>query len=124
MPSEFLLTTGGKVIPEDKAGPRVGLGCKAVVSRDSIGSFGIELRRGDGGLFEAYTYTVRSEILGPYAAGEQVELKLGAMDLPMPDFTARGYQMRIVALGGAELTVVPKSAFIATAPYSPAGQGP
>ncbi|MCA9681981.1 MAG: hypothetical protein KC457_07275 [Myxococcales bacterium] len=120
MPSEFLLATGAKVIPEDRAGPRVGIGCKARVKRDSDGSFGIEIRRGDGGDPEAYTYSVKSVALGPYPANILVDLVLGAKDLPMPDFTPRSYQMRIVALGGAALSV--ESAFVATDPYSPAGQ--
>lgn len=120
MPSEFLLSTGAKVIPEDKAGPRVGVGCKATVRRDSDGSFGIEIRRGDGGDPESYTYSVKSIVVGPYPANALVDLVFGAMDLPMPDFTPRSYQMRIVAIGGADMSVA--SAFVATDPYSPAGQ--
>lgn len=124
MASEYILITGGQVAPEDKGGPRVGVMGKAIAQRDSDGAICIQLRRGDGGGPEAFTHIVRTIWHGPFSAGEPVTLKMGAMDLELDNFDPRSYQLRIVADGGAELTVKPGSAFIATEPYAPAGTGP
>lgn len=123
MPSEFTLVIGGTVTPENKAGPRVGIMGKARARRDSDGAIGIQIRRGNGS--GQFTYTVRTKLLGPFLAGEEALLEIGAVDLPtsLLDFTPRLYQLRIVADGGADLLVTPNSAFIATEPYAPAGTG-
>lgn len=118
--SEFTCETG-VVTPKDIAGPRVELGGRCFAKRPTAGSFGIQVLRGDGGDPEAYTYTVRTKLLGPYAAGELALLQIGCADLPMPDFTPRRYRLRVSTLDGEDLTVL--DAFIATSPYTEAGRG-
>lgn len=124
MPSEYTLDTGAKVTPEDKGGPRVGIGGRVSAARDSDGAIIISILRGDGGDPESFTYTVRTLVLGPFAAGVAAEISMGCLDLFLPDFTPRSYRLRIVADGGANLLIKSNSAFIATEPYAPAGKGP
>lgn len=124
MASEYKLNTAGQITPEDKGGPRVGVMGKAIASRDSAGAICIQLRRGDGGGPETFGHTVRTIWLGPFLAGEPADLRMGAMDLDLDNFDPRSYQLRIVADGGATLTVKAGSAFVATEPFAPAGTGP
>ena len=118
--SELTIVTG-QVTPKNVAGPRVELGGRAYVKRVAAGSFGIQVLRGDGGDPEAYTYTVRAKLMGPYSAGEEVFLDIGCEDLYLPDYTPRSYQMRISTLDGSMMTV--RNAFLAPAPYAEAGTG-
>ena len=120
MPSEFTLDTGGKVTPENKGGPRVGIGARIWASRDSDGAIGLQIIRGDGDeVDEQFLYAVRVRWYGPIPANEERLLTIARLDLPMPDFTPRTYRLRVVAKGGAELTT--RDGFIAPAPYAPAG---
>lgn len=105
MPSEFILDTDGKVTPEDKGGPVVGVAGKAMVRRDTDGAIGMQFLRGDGELVESFDYAVRTVWFGPFEAGEEVKIAMGARDLFLADFTPRTYRMRIVADGGADLVV-------------------
>lgn len=123
MANEYRLEIGEQVVPENKGGPRVGVMGKATASRDSAGAICIQLRRGSGGGGETFDHTVRTKWLGPVTAGTPLLLEMGALDF-LPDFIPRTYQLRIVADGGAELTVKPRSAFVATEPFAPAGTGP
>ncbi len=119
MPSEFTLDIGGQVTPENKGGPRVGIGARIFASRDSFGSIGLQILRGDGGGPETFNFIVRTKIYGPLPAGAEVELTIARLDVPMPDFTPRTYRLRVFAAGGANLTT--RDGFIATSPFAPAG---
>ncbi len=123
MASEYTLEIGDQVTPENKGGPRIGVLGKATARRDSDGAICIQLRRGSGGGGETFDHEVRTRWVGPVTAGTEVILAMGALDF-LPDFIPRTYQLRIVADGGAELTVKPRSAFVATEPFAPAGTGP
>lgn len=121
MATTYTLDTGDKVTPENKGGPRVGIGCRAVVSRPSDGPIGVEILRGDGDpTEEAFTYSVRS-MWREAEAGVPITVKLGTKDLPafLPDFSPRSYRLRISSGDGEDIDVT--EAFIATEPYAPAG---
>lgn len=122
MASEYAIDLPDQVAPEIKGVPRIGVGGRAIVTRDSPGSIGVVLMRGDGGDPEAYTYTLRSRWYGPFEANEVVQVDLAALDLFLPDDGPRRYRMRIIADGGATLGVKSGSVFMATEPYSPAAK--
>jgi hypothetical protein len=124
MASEFILETAGQATPEDKLGPRVAVGARLTVSVDVADSIGMQLRRGDGGNPEAYPTIIRDVVRGPFAADTPQTLELAVLDQPMPDFNPRGFQLRVVAIGGANLEVESRSATIATEPFAEAGVGP
>lgn len=123
MPSEYILDIGAKVTPEDKGGPRVGIGGKVTVKRDSFGSVGVQILRGDGGFVESFNVNVRSLTFGPVAASELLEIEIGCLDLPafQTNGDPRTYRMRLLADGGAELAIIQNSAIVAPEPYAPAG---
>lgn len=114
MPTPYVLDTN-KVIPLNKAGPVVGIGCKALVRRGTAGAVTIEILRGDGGFTETYPYSLRSRAF-TLEAGVPLQIELATRDLSLPDFTPRGYRMRIVG-DGSEIGV--DLAHIATEPYGP-----
>lgn len=124
MASEFLVETESKATPEDKLGPRISAGGRLTVSVDVADSIGLQLRRGDGGNPETYPTIARDILFGPFVADTPVELEIAVLDQPLPDFTPRGYQLRAVAIGGANLTVETRSATVATSPFATAGVGP
>jgi hypothetical protein len=124
MASEFTVDLEDQVTPEDKLGPRVGVGGKLTVSRDTDGAIGLQLRQGDSGSPEAYPTVIRSQTFGPFPADRVVTIELATIDTPMPDFTPRRYQLRVVAVGGGDLTVATRSASIVTEPFAQAGVGP
>jgi hypothetical protein len=122
MAIEYVLNTGDKVTPEDKNGPRVGIGCHCMASRPTAGAIGIQILRGDGGdPVELFDYSVRSKWFGPVEANVEIKVELAALDQPMPDYTPRTYRMRVVADGE---DVSARAGFIATEPYTPAGIDP
>jgi hypothetical protein len=120
MPSEYTVETG-KATPENKGGPRIGVGARVFASRVSDGSIAVQLLRGDGGTPEAYGVIVRTKYYGPFLADVEAELTIAEIDLALADFTPRGYRLRVFTDGGADLAV--RDAFIATEPYSVAGAG-
>lgn len=117
MASTFTDNTG-PVTPEDKGGPRVGIGCRALVKRAGDGAVTMQIRRGNGGGPEAYPDELRSKQQF-FTSEIEAEMTLATMDLDLADFTARGYQLVIEADGGAELGV--RDHIIATEPHSVAG---
>ncbi len=125
MGNEFTLDTD-PVTPEDKGGPRVGVGGRAFVARNSVGPIGIEIRRGDGQVVESFPHLVRAKIYGPFAADERAEVNIGALDLPafQLDGDPRSYRMRVVAPGEPEPELTVINAFVAPEPFAPAGAFP
>lgn len=104
MPTIWTVETG-KVEPEDKGGPRVGVGARALIKRSGDGSVTMQLRRGDGGNPETYPTEIRSKQQA-FEDGIQSEMTLATLDLELGDFTEIGFQLRIVADGVATLSVV------------------
>jgi hypothetical protein len=117
MASIFTASTGF-VTPEDKGGPRVGIGCRALVKRAGDGAVTMSVRRGDGGGPETYPDEIRSKQQA-FRNEVEAEMTLGTMDLDLVDFTERGYQLVIEADGGADLSV--RDHLIATEPHSVPG---
>ena len=122
MPSEVAIQTG-QVIPEDKGGPRVGVGAKAVCRRTTDGPITVTIWRGDGGDPEAYTYLVRAKTYGPFVANEQTTVTIAELDLALPDFTPRSFEVRVTASGPpGDIGVA--SALVSTEPFATAGTIP
>jgi hypothetical protein len=123
MASEFELVTQTQVTPRLRIGYRVSVGARCLARRSGPGLIGIEIRRGDGAGPETYPFAVDYLIYGPVLAGEELELKLGAIDMIGAGSYPRTYKLRVLAIGGVDdLTV--RDANIATSPYSEPGLVP
>lgn len=123
MASEFVLTTQTQVTPRLRIGYRVSVGARCLAKRSGPGLIGIEIRRGDGGGPEVYPTAVDFLLYGPVLAGEELELKLGAIDMVGTGSYPRSYLLRVVAIGGVDDVNV-RDANIATSPYSEPGLAP
>jgi len=122
--AEFFLETQTQVEPELRIGYRVSVGARCLARRSATpGLIGIEIRRGDGAMVEAYTATVDFRVFGPYGAGEEVEIQLGAIDMVGTGDYPRTYQLRVAVVGGIDNIVV-RDANLATSPYSEPGLAP
>ena len=99
----------------DKGGPRVGVGCRALVKRATPGAVTVEILRGDGGFTETFPYSLRSRAF-TLEADVLTEVTLATIDLSLSDFTPRGYRMRLVGDGADIGVVLP---LIASEPYGP-----
>lgn len=121
MATSYTLDTEGQVTPEDKGGPRVGIGCRAYVTRPTDGPVGISILRGDGEA-PTFSYTVRT-LWTTLEAGTATLVTIAALDLPafLSDFTARNYRMQIATSDGEDITVT--DAMITTEPYTAPGLG-
>lgn len=116
MAAEFTLTTASTVIPIDKGGPRVGVGCRATVTRSSAGAVGVQILRGSGGAGETFTVSLRTRMFS-LEANVPRELSLATIDLlAAGDFTARSYRMRLLGDNSEDIEV--ELPLITTEPYS------
>lgn len=114
MPSEYLTETG-LLTPENKGGPRVGIGARAYLTRVGDGAISMQLLRGDGLTFPVEVRCVQQS----FDDGVESLMTIAGMDLTLPDFYDVAFRLRIVADGGAELTV--RDALISTEPSAAPG---
>lgn len=118
--SEFFLETQSPVTPRLRIGYRVSVAARCLASRSGAGLIGIEIRRGDGEVVEAYPTAVDFRIYGPVDAGEQIEISLAAIDLLGAGSYPRTYQLRVMAIGGVD-TISAVDVNLTTSPYSEPG---
>jgi hypothetical protein len=118
--AEVFLETQSPVTPRLRIGYRVSVGARCLAKRSGPGLLGIEIRRGDGGIVETYPATVDFLLFGPVLAGEEIELKLGAIDMVGTGSYPRTYQLRVRAIGGVDDVSI-RDANLATSPYSQPG---
>jgi len=123
MAAEFSIATLTPVVAVRKLTLRVSVGGVCLAKRSTAGLIGLELRRGDGGDPEAYTYSVAYKLFGPYGIGEEHRIELSEIDIAVPSDDPRTYEMRVIAVGGgADISV--RDANVATSPYSQPGLVP
>lgn len=103
------------VTPEDKGGPRVGVGARAFVRRVGDGAIAMQLRRGDGVTFPTELRCKQQA----FVDGVEQLMTLSTLDLTLADFTEVAFQLRIVADDGAELAV--RDPLISTEPSTTPG---
>jgi hypothetical protein len=123
VPSEIKIETQSPVTPIRRLTHRVSVGARCLAKRSGPGLLVIEIRRGDGGAPEAYPGVVEERVFGPVLAGEEIELKLAAIDMVGAGSYPRTYQLRVVAVGGVDNVNV-RDANLATSPYSAPGLAP
>lgn len=123
MPSEYFIETQSPVTPRLRIGYRVSVGGRCIAARSGPGLIGIEIRRGDGEPEETYPTSVASRLYGPVDANEEIEITLAAIDMIDAGADPRTYQLRVMAIGGAD-NVRARDVNLATSPYSEPGIAP
>lgn len=121
--SEFTIETQSPVTPLLRIGYRVSVGARCLAKRSGPGLIGIEIRRGDGEVVEAYPFPVDFRIYGPVAAAEEIEIELAAIDMVGTGSYPRTYQLRVMAIGGVD-DINARDVNLATSPYSEPGIAP